>query len=143
MNTLPRFVVRVLRLAAVATALIVGYESFLRAFGGASAGLSPGIVLAGWTWAALGACGIGAALRSRVDGIGLGAVMFLLAVRAVGEAATGQCLTGVAPALLGFAAALTAALAHEGLPALAMAPAGLRRGEPLPSALGGPLQRVA
>ncbi len=143
MNTVSRFAVRVVRLAAVATVLIVGYESFLRAFGGASAGLSPGIVLAGWTWAALGACVLGAALRTTVDGIGLGAVMFLLAVRAVGEAATGQCLTGVAPALLGGVAALAAALAHDGLPRLAAAPAALRRLAPPPSSLGGPLRRAA
>lgn len=145
MNTLPRFAFLVTRIGIAATALIAGYEWFLCTVGGAARAmeLSPGVVVAGLGWSALAAALAGAMLRSHSERIGIGAVLVLLAIRGVVELATGQCLNGVAPALLGVAAGLTAVLAHDGLPVLAMARAKVHHLTAPPSSIDGPLSRAA
>ena len=148
MNTLPRFVLHVLRIGAVAAALVAGYEWCIRTSAAwiGVAVLPAGAVLATLAWSAMAVLAIGPLARSQAERIGLGALVLLLAVRGGLEAVTGAFLGGVSPMLVGATVGVVATVVSDGLPALPRPRRALRRLVPLvtpPSSLGPPLRRAS
>lgn len=148
MNTLPRFVLHVLRIGAVAAALVAGYEWCIRTAAAwiGVAVLPAGAVLATLAWSAMAVLAIGPLARSQAERIGLGALVLLLAVRGGLEAVTGAFLGGVSPMLVGATVGVVATVVSDGLPALPRPRRALRRLAPLvtpPSSLGPTLRRAS
>ena len=147
-NTLPSFVLHVLRIGAVAAALVAGYEWCIRTSAAwiGVAVLPAGAVLATLAWSAMAVLAIGPLARSQAERIGLGALVLLLAVRGGLEAVTGAFLGGVSPMLVGATVGVVATVVSDGLPALPRPRRALRRLAPLvtpPSSLGPTLRRAS
>jgi hypothetical protein len=148
MNTIPSFVLHVLRISAVAAALVAGYEWCLRAAASwiGVAVLPVGAVLGTLAWAAMAVLAIGPLARGEAERIGLGALVLLLAVRGFLEAVTGAFLGGVSPVLVGATVGVVATVVSDGLPALPRPRRAMRRLAPLvtpPSSLGPALRRAS
>lgn len=148
MNTVPRFLLLVIRIGAIAAGLVAGYEWCIRAAASSTgvAVLPVGVVLASLTWSAMALLAIGPLARSQAERIGLGALFGMLAARGMLEAVTGAFLGGVSPVLVGASVGVVATLVSDGLPTLPRrrAPAlRLAPPAPAPSSIGPVLRRAS